>query len=253
VIYDRRKRIISILQRDGVVKVANLMEIFQVSIETIRRDLEALEKLGVLTRVYGGAIAVKKRGIEPHIELRKEEHYDEKRGIGERAVDFVEDGDVIVIDIGTTTMAFAHALVGKKKNLTVLTNSIPVAMALSEDDNIKTILLGGVIRKSEQSVNGNICDQNLGLFHTDKAFLGVGGLTKREGLTDFNMEEASFRRIAVQRTQKVIALADHSKYGVVGLNHICDMDEIDILITDRSMDKNAINEIQNVGVEVYLG
>ena len=138
-IYDRRKRIIAMLQRDGVVKVAKLMEIFQVSIETIRRDLEALEKLGVLTRVYGGAVAVKKRGIEPHIELRKTEHHDEKRGIGERAVDFVDDGDVIVIDLGTTTLEFAKALVGKKKNLTVLTNSIPVALTLSEDENVRTL------------------------------------------------------------------------------------------------------------------
>ena len=168
-------------------------------------------------------------------------------------MDFVDDGDVIVIDLGTTTLEFARALVGKKKNLTVLTNSIPIALILSEDENIRTVLMGGVVRKSEQSVGGSMCDNNLGQFHTDKAFLGVGGLTEKAGLTDFNMEEAPFRRMAVSRTQKVIALADHSKFGIVGLNHICDLEEISILITDRGADKNMINHIQNAGVEVYLG
>ena len=251
-VFDRREKIIAMLNRDGMVKVSELVALFQVSVETIRRDLEELEKQGLLSRVYGGAVANKKRGIEPQIALRQTEHYAEKCAIGERTVDFVDDGDVIAIDLGTTTLEFAKALMGKKRNLTVLTNSIPIAVVLSEDDNIRVYMMGGEVRKKELSVSGHLADENMRLFQTDKIFLGVGGLTEHFGITDFHVEETPFRRIGVKRTQKVIALADHSKIGVTGMNHVCDLSELDVLITDREADKTVINRLRSSGVEVYL-
>lgn len=251
-VFDRREKIIAMLNRDGMVKVSELVELFQVSVETIRRDLEHLEKQGLLSRVYGGAVAHKKRGIEPHIELRQTEHYAEKCAIGERAVDFVDDGDVIAIDLGTTTLEFARALAGKKRGLTVLTNSIPIAIALSEDDGARVFLVGGEVRKKELSVSGHLADENMRLFQTDKVFLGVGGLTENFGITDFHVEETPFRRIGIKKTQKVIALCDHSKFGITAMNHVCDPGDIDILITDRETDKNTVNRFRAQGVEVYL-
>lgn len=251
-LYDRREKILGMLNRDGMVKVKELESLFKVSMETIRRDLEALEKQGLLSRVYGGAVARKKRGIEPQIELRQTEHYHEKSAIGERAVDFVDDGDVIAIDLGTTNLEFAKALAGKKRRLTVLTNSIPIATVLSDDENVRVILVGGVVRKNEMSVSGHLADENMRLFQTDKVFLGVGGLTEHFGITDFHLEEAPFRRIAIKRTQKVFALADHSKFGVTGMNHVCDLRDIHVLITDREADKAIISRFRGEGLEVYL-
>ncbi len=121
----------------------------------------------------------KKRGVEPKIEKRQLEHYEEKKAIGQRAVDLVEDGEVIAIDLGTTTREFARALVGKKRRLTVITNSIPIALDLSVDENIRVIMVGGEVRKNELSVSGNIADENMRYFQTDKIFLGVGGLTEK--------------------------------------------------------------------------
>lgn len=164
----------------------------------------------------------------------------------------MDDGDVIAIDLGTTTLEFARALMGKKRNLTVLTNSIPIAVVLSEDDNTRVYMMGGEVRKKELSVSGHLADENMRLFQTDKIFLGVGGLTENFGITDFHVEETPFRRIGVKRTQKVLALADHSKIGVTGMNHVCDLSELDVLITDRETDKTVINRLRSSGVEVYL-
>ena len=163
-LYDRREKIIALLNRDGMVKANELVEQYGVSMETIRRDLEYLEKRGLVDRVYGGAILRKKRGVEPKIEKRQLEHYEEKKAIGQRAVDLVEDGEVIAIDLGTTTREFARALVGKKRRLTVITNSIPIALDLSVDENIRVIMVGGEVRKNELSVSGNIADENMRYF-----------------------------------------------------------------------------------------
>lgn len=180
VLYDRREKIIALLNRDGMVKANELVEQYGVSQwRPIRRDLEYLEKRGLVDRVYGGAILRKKRGVEPKIEKRQLEHYEEKKAIlVQRAVDLVEDGEVIAIDLGTTTREFARALVGKKRRLTVITNSIPIALDLSVDENIRVIMVGGEVRKNELSVSGNIADENMRYFQTDKIFLGVGGLTE---------------------------------------------------------------------------
>lgn len=249
-VYDRREQIVTLLHRDGIVKVAELVKMFGVSIETIRRDLEDLERQGILKRVYGGAVAGKKRGLEPNIELRKTEHYEQKKAIGEKAAELVEDGDVIVIDLGTTTLELARALVGKKTSLTVLTNSIPIAVVLSQDSNIRVFLIGGEVRKGELSVSGNLADENIGMFQTDKVFLGVGGLTEKYGITDFHVEETPFRRISVSRTQKVLALADHSKFGITAMNVVCDVSGIDVLITDTGADPDAVQKFRNKGIEV---
>ena len=252
VLYDRREKIIALLNRDGIVKANELVEQYGVSRETIRRDLEYLEKRGLVDRVYGGAILRKKRGVEPKIEKRQLEHYEEKKAIGQRAVDLVEDGEVIAIDLGTTTREFARALVGKKRRLTVITNSIPIALDLSVDENIRVIMVGGEVRKNELSVSGNIADENMRYFQTDKIFLGVGGLTEKFGITDYHVEETPFRRIGVSRTQKVIALADHSKFGVTAMNQVCSLEQIDALVTDRQADKNLIGRLKAKGMKVYL-
>lgn len=251
-LYDRREKIIAALNREGMVKANELVEQYGVSMETIRRDLEYLERRGLVDRVYGGAILRKKRGVEPKIEKRQMEHYEEKKAIGQRAVDLVEDGEVIAIDLGTTTRELARALVGKKRRLTVITNSIPIALDLSADENIRVIMVGGEVRRNELSVSGNIADENMRYFQTDKIFLGVGGLTEKFGITDYHVEETPFRRIGVNRTQKVIALADHSKFGVTAMNQVCDLDQIDVLVTDRQTDKNLIGRLRSRGMKVYL-
>ena len=126
----------------------------------------------------------------------------------------IEDGDVLGIDIGTTAREFAKALIGKKKVI-VLTNSMPIAEILSEDENIRVIMLGGEVRKGEFSVSGFVAEQVMSRFNLDKYILGIGGLTVENGITDYHIEETNLRRVMLERSQKVIGLTDYSKFGVI--------------------------------------
>ncbi len=252
-LYDRREQILSMLEKDGIVKVSDLTATFGVSIETIRRDLEALEKEDLLKRVYGGAILKDHRSKEPTFQKRQEKNADDKYRIGRLASTFVEDGDVIAIDLGTTTMEMAIALKEKATRVIAITNSIPIAAELSKSENAEVILIGGHVRGGELSVGGDVLTEtNMRMFQTDKIFLGVGGLTEAFGITDYKTEEMAFRRIGVERTQKVFALADHSKFGVTAMNQICELDRIDTVITDSKTNRTMINAIKERGVKVLV-
>lgn len=246
---ERWNKIMELLCENGIVKVSDLVQIFDVSVETIRRDLEHLEHKGLLNRVYGGAVPSRPRAIEPSYATREVKNFREKKAIGEKAVDLVKDNDVIAIDIGTTTLEFAKALVGKKK-VTVITNSIKIAMVLSEDADIRVIMLGGWVRGGELSVSGSMTDNSMRSFMTDKYFLGVGGLSLKQGITDYHLEESNHRRIVIDNTQKVIALADYSKVGAVAMNKVCRLKEIDTLITDENADLPMIKSLVDMDIEV---
>ena len=246
---ERRNKIMEILREDGIVKVSELMKLFDVSIETIRRDLEYLEEHGMLGRVYGGAVPVQPRATEPSYQTREIKHYKEKKAIGERAVELVKDEDVIAVDIGTTTLEFAKALVGKRR-VTVIINSMKIAMVLSEDADIRVLMVGGEVRRGEFSVSGFLADNDMGHFITDKYFIGVGGLSLSKGITDYHLEESNLRRIVIKNTQKVIALADYSKIGAVAMNKICGLDQVDTLVTDSNVESFVVEGLRDNNVEV---
>ena len=248
---ERFRKILELLHDQEIIKVSYLMELFGVSIETVRRDLEALEKKKELVRVYGGAVLPPKKAAEPAFQIRQGRNASAKRRIGTLAADLVQDGDVIAIDHGTTTYELAKALVGKKK-ITVITASISIAAILAEDPEIKVIIIGGVVRGGDLSLSGSLAERNLSEFCTDKFFMGVGGLTEENGVTDFHMEEASVRRIALQNTQKVIALVDHSKFGVTVMNRICDLKQVNTLVTDAETDPDLVQLLKDTGVEVHI-
>lgn len=245
----RRERIIELIQEDRMVKVSDLMKRFDVSIETIRRDLEFLEKEGLLTRVYGGAVLNRKKAAEPLYEQREIKNYREKSAIAKRAVELIEDGDVLGIDIGTTAREFARELLGRKRVI-VLTNSMPIAEILSEDENIRVIMLGGEVRKGEFSVSGFVAEQVMRRFNLDKYILGIGGLTVENGITDYHIEETNLRRVMLERSQKVIGLTDYSKFGVTAMNEVCPLSRLDILVTDTRADRTVIGRMHSMKTEV---
>ncbi len=252
-LYNRREQILAMLKRDGSVKVSTLMDTFGVSIETIRRDLEALEKEGLLKRVYGGAVLNSRRSIEPLFADRLVKNAAEKEKIGRYAASLVENGDAVGIDIGTTTMEMARALRERDIHFIAITNSLPIAAVLSENAGIEVILIGGRVRRGELSVGGHtLTETNMRMFQTDKLFLGVGGITEEFGITDYREEETSFRRIGVERTKEVYALADHSKFGVTAMNHICEPEKIDVVITDTGTERNMVSAFRARGIRVIV-
>ncbi|MBR5338472.1 MAG: DeoR/GlpR transcriptional regulator [Lachnospiraceae bacterium] len=252
-LYDRREQILTLLKKDGSVKVVDLVKRFGVSIETIRRDLEALEEEGFLRRVYGGAVRESRRSEETLLQERMVQNAAEKERIGKAAAAFVQDGDVIGIDVGTTTLEMARALLQRDLRIIVITNSIQIAATLSASEKIEVILIGGRVRHGELSVGGHmLTEANMRLFQTDKLFLGVGGITDRFGITDFREEETAFRRIGIERTKEVYALADHSKFGVTAMYHVCDADRIHTVITDAGTGRDMISALRMKGAQVVI-
>ena len=252
-LYDRREQILTLLKKDGSVKVVDLVKRFGVSIETIRRDLEALEMEGFLRRVYGGAVRESRRSEETLLQERMVQNAAEKERIGKAAAAFVQDGDVIGIDVGTTTLEMARALLQRDLRIIVITNSIQIAATLSASEKIEVILIGGRVRHGELSVGGHmLTEANMRLFQTDKLFLGVGGITDKFGITDFREEETAFRRIGIERTKEVYALADHSKFGVTAMYHVCDADRIHTVVTDAGTGRDMISALRMKGAQVVI-
>lgn len=247
----RKDEIIRILAENRMVKAYELSEHFHVSMETVRRDLETLEKEGYLTRVHGGAVVKTMQGLGPEYTLRENKNYEQKLLIGRAAADLVEDGDTIIIDLGTTTLEFAKFLYNKK-NLTVFTNAIQIAVELVKNPEMRVILIGGNLRSGELATSGYLAEDVVDHFYVDKAFLGIGGITKNLGFGDYQIEEANLRRHYIAHSQKVIALVDYTKFGVKTLNHICGFDEVDILVTDERADEKILAAYRQKGGQVVI-
>lgn len=247
----RKDEIIRLVAENRIVKANELANIFDVSMETIRRDLSDLEKSGVIRRVHGGAVLNAANSVEPDYSYREIKNYEEKLLIGKKAASMVEDGETIIVDIGTTALEFARFLKGKKK-VTVLTNSLKIALELMDDKNITVIILGGIVRHGEGTSSGFWAEEMIDKFYAEKLFLGVGAMDAESGIMDYVMEESNLRRHCIKHSKKVIAIGDYSKFGIKALNEVCAVENLDCLITDERTDKKIIKELRNKGVEVII-
>lgn len=247
----RRDAIIKALSESRAVKATELAASFRVSMETVRRDLAELEQEGIVRRIHGGAILNTGYSIEPDYAEREIKNFEEKRLIGKKAVSMVDDGDTIIIDIGTSTLEFAKMLKGKKK-VTVLTNSLMIAFILTEDPDIKVIVFGGDVRHGEGTTSGFWAEEMVDGFYVDKLFLGVGAITVADGVMDYDIPETNLRRHFIRHSKLIVALADYSKFGIKALNVVCGTDKLDYLITDEKTDQRMLKDLKDLGVEVVI-
>ncbi len=246
----RKDEIIKMVSEDRMVKANELSKYFEVSMETIRRDLEQLEKEGFVRRVHGGAVLNISGGVEPDFSYREISNFEEKLLIGKKASSLVEDGDTIIIDIGTTTLEFARFLKGKE--ITVFTNSLKIALELMNEEKITVIVTGGVVRKGEGTTSGYWAEDMMDQLWVDKLFLGVGCLDQKTGVMDYHIEETNLRRHYLKHTKQVIALADYTKFGRKALNKVCDVGQINTLVTDEKADKRIVKDLRDKGINVIL-
>lgn len=248
----RQEIILKLLRENRMIKAKDLKQMFKVSMETIRRDLEFLEEEGYLSRVYGGAILKRFHGIEPEYGGRGIKNFEEKKKIALAATALVEDGDTIIIDVGTTTLEFAKHLY-TFKNLTVLTNSIPIVVELKKSADIRTLIVGGEVRQGELSSSGCWAEEMISRFNVDKVFLGIGGIDGEKGVSDYHMEEANLRKYFIHSGQMLIGLADYSKFGVTALNKICEVSDFDYIVTDDRTPVKMVNQLKEKGVVPLIG
>ena len=250
-LHTRRECIKDMLNSAGFVNVQELVNRFQVSSETIRRDLEYLEKEGVLKRIHGGAVSVRPHANESAYHTRQQEHTSEKQAIARAAAELVCDGDTVLIAPGTTALEVAGCL-KSRKGLTVITNSLPVTMELANCPNINLFCLGGHVRGDDFSTAGITAVENLGIFNVAKLIIGIGGITPERGLTDYRMDESALLRTFIEKADCVIGIADHSKFGVVSVYNICPADKLSHLITDSGTPVELCKPFREMGVQVHI-
>ena len=247
----RRSAILQILKKNSNVSVTELSKHFGVSEVTIRKDLNLLKDRNLLVRTRGGAITNDTGTNEDEMSIRfkKLAHYREKQAIGRAAADLIEDGDIVIIDSGTTALQVACNL-HKFKNLTVLTNALNVAQEVLSYKRFNVILLGGNIRSSSESVVGALAESNLKMFYCDKLFLGVDSFSVENGISTPSVEEANINQIMISRSRKVITVFDSSKVNKRSLAFITDLSKIDAVVTDDGLDKSIRSQLKAMDLEV---
>ena len=247
---ERYEYIIETLNRDSAVKVSKLIKELNVSVETIRRDLEHLEKEGILERVYGGAVPKKVLVDKLSFDKREEEFKKEKLEIASIAMRYIEDGQSIALNDSTTNVEISRQLKKKFKNITVITNSLIIATELANKPGIKVILAGGLLNNDEYAFYGEFAKNILKNFIVDRAFISVGGVSLNYGVTDYDMHTVEIQKILIEISKESIILADSSKIDSVSLTKISDIDDIGCIITDSKVEKKIVDKYLKHGIEI---
>ncbi len=248
---ERHQAILAKARLVGRVEVKTLAEELDVTAETIRRDLTHMERRGLVQRAHGGAIAVDRLGVEPGVADRDAVYRDEKERIARRALEELPDGGSIIIDAGTTTSRLASML-PTHIDLTVVTNSIPIAATLATRPNIQLHLLGGHVRSQTLATVGTWSQDALTGISVDVAFLGINGLTAERGLTTPDLEEARIKTLFIESARRTVVLADHTKFGREDFAHVAALSLIDTVITDDGIDSELLHEIELGGPDVIV-
>lgn len=228
---ERRSRILTLLNEKGSILVSEMAENFNVTEETIRRDLKYLESKGVLVRTHGGAVLSDDSRIEAPLEIRTGINTAGKDAIGKRAAQMIEDNDTIFLDASTSALHVARHI-KDKKGLTVITNAERIIMELSGADDITLICCGGKLRHKSLSYVGRHTENAIRNYYADKMFFSCKGFSPKRGLTDSSEEESEVRKAMMQCSEKIIFLCDHSKYDRTGFVQTASIDDIDFIIVD---------------------
>ncbi|HLL68932.1 MAG TPA: DeoR/GlpR family DNA-binding transcription regulator [Micromonosporaceae bacterium] len=245
----RQIAILDLVRRDGGVRVSQLVRQFGVSDMTIRRDLEALADRGLVDKVHGGAtVSGPGSTEEPGFEAKSVRQQAEKAAIATHAATLVEPGTAVALSAGTTTAALAARLTDVP-GLTVVTNSIPVAEAMYHSRRTdQTVVLTGGVRTPSNALAGAVAEASISTLNVDVLFLGVHGMSPRAGFTTPNLIEAGTNRLLVAAARRLVVLADHTKWEIVGIATITALETADVLITDSGLPPQACDELsQRVG------
>ena len=242
----RQQAIMEWLRREGKVVVTDLMSHFNVSEDTIRRDLNDLAELGMLQRVHGGALP---RSPSPPYEQRVQEASTTRRALAEAAARLIHDGQVILMDSGSSVLAVATSLPTSLR-ATVVTNSVPVAAALIHHPEIEVQVLGGRLKKEAQAMVGIPVVEALRQFRADLCVLGVCSLHPDMGISMLDMEEAYVKRAMIEQAAEVVAVADVAKLGTAAPFVIGPLSALTYLVTDSSIEPDVLTPYQERGIMV---
>lgn len=245
---ERWQRIVQLVNERGSIRVTELSELCQVTEETIRRDLDRLESEGKLMRSHGGAVSVKEAQSEVPFLERETAHADFKNAIAKEAVSHIREGDRIILDASTTAWYMAKLI--PDMQLTILTNSMKVALEVSNKEKIQVISTGGLLSPKSLSYVGPLAERSLDMYHVHKLFLSCKGVHIQRGISESNELQALIKRKMISIADETYLLADHSKFGMQSLTQVAAWPEIKHVITDGQTNKEDVERIREKGVHV---
>lgn len=251
IINRRQEDILKELDQKGYVNVVDLCEALNVSTVTIRKDLNFLENQKLLHRTHGGASKKPIYAFERDVSDKETLQVEQKKQIAKEALKYIDEHDYIILGSGSNIHYLSRIITGFHK-LTVLTPSLKVSLELTKEINIDTIQLGGDVRNSSTSAVGPIAEATLSQFSCNKLFLGTDGVHLEFGLSTSNALEAHLNQAMIEVAEKVIVLADSTKMNIRGFGKICNLNKIDVLITDEGIDPETKMKLEEIGIDVVI-
>jgi len=247
---ERRRIILEELQQNKQVNTAKLNEHFGVSEVTLRKDLRYLENRNLLIRSRGGAMLPVKVSDDLSVRKRMVLNLEQKKSIAAAASLLIKEGDTIILDSGTTLMQLAKNL-EKIKKLTIITNALDIVLKLSEFNNLKIIVPGGIFRKKSCSLVGVNAVENFQMFRADKYFVSADGINQ-EGIFTANLEEGQIAKLIMSHAKENIILIDSSKFNRNGIINFAPLSKIHTLVTDKNIPQNYLTHFTNLGIKVVI-
>lgn len=246
---ERQQAILDLARAEGRVDVLGLATRFDVTPETIRRDLTVLEGSRLLRRTHGGAVPIERLDFEPRLADRENRLVEEKRRIALAALNELPDEGSILLDAGTTTAALAR-LIPADRELTVVTNGLTVAVALLDHPKVTVHVVGGRVRGRTMATVDDWAKRCLGGIFVDLAFLGTNGVSVARGLTTPDLAEAAVKAAMIASARRTVVLADHTKFHTDHFARFGDLADVNVLITDSAVDADLLAEVESAGPKV---
>lgn len=249
--YERRNAIFELLEKEHMVSVEALAKMFYVSESTIRRDLDKISGEGMVRRTYGGAVLLGNLAVDLPITIREHENTDAKQTIAQTAAKLIRDGSTIILDTSSTVTAMVPYL-NAYDGLTVITNGIKTAYLLNSFGKITTYCTGGRLREHNMSLVGMTACRRLGEINADIAFISCRGLSLEKGVTEASEEETQIKKLMITAAAKTVLLCDSTKLGMVLMNRVCEIEQLNTIVTDKPLPEKYKEYIQSKGVEIIF-
>lgn len=248
---ERRNAILTKLTMEGKVIVADLSQEFDVTEETIRRDLEKLDKEGLAKKTYGGAVANQNLNTDLPYSVRKRSNVELKQHIAEKIGDMIHDGDYIMLDASSTAI-FVTKYIKNRKNITLITNSVEILLELADKEDWNILSTGGNLKKGALSLVGDCAKKMINGFHVDLAVCSSKGIDISNGITDSNERDSLIKRAIFAAAEKKILAIDSTKFDKISFVKVCDFDAIDTIVTDSEPTKEWVDFLNEKEVELIF-
>ncbi len=246
---ERRSEILTKLQQDGKVLVNDLSKLYQVTEETIRRDLEKLEVEGIVKKTYGGAVLAETLNVDLPYYVRKQTNVQNKESIASKIAELIQDGDHIMLDASSTAV-YVIKKIKNLKNITVITNSIEILLELADINGWKVFSTGGSMKEGALALVGHQAEEMIDHFHVDKTIISCKGIDQEFGITDSNEPDVEIKRHMVKAAKQVILAVDSSKFDKTSFVRMGDFSQVDTIVTDSAPRQDWIDSMESCGTMI---